>query len=88
MKRDQVDSYLAELHDFYKELECKQLDMFNQLVAHLEYHKKHETKWGLIKIMSNHPFRTILAGFAVGVFLALSVGAEIKEWLLVILRFK
>ncbi len=85
MNRDEIQKFVLELRDFQKELERKQLSMFKKLVEHLEYHKKNEARWGLVKILRDHPFRTIAIAFLIGMVLAGLLAPDIKEWAAIIL---
>lgn len=42
-------------------------DVQRKLLDHLEYHRENEAKWGLVKIMRDHPFKTLLIGIAIGI---------------------
>ncbi len=83
MKDDELLRLLDELEHRLVE---KQNEILEQLIAHLNYHKENEGKWGLVKQMRDHPFRTLLIGFWIGVLLAQSLAPEIEHFLAKILK--
>lgn len=86
MNREAIEKFVMELRDFQKDLERKQLSMFKKLVEHLEYHTKNEAKWGLVKIIRDHPFRAIFAGFSVGMTLAVYFAPTLQQWLHLLIK--
>ncbi len=49
----------AQFHGF-------RADILNWRLEHLRYHTNEESHWGLVKLMREHPFRTLVAGMAAG----------------------
>lgn len=49
----------AQFHGF-------RADILNWRLEHLRYHTNEESRWGLVKLMRDHPFRTLVAGMAAG----------------------
>ncbi len=49
----------AQFHGF-------RADMANWRLEHLRYHANEESNWGLVKLLREHPFRTLVAGMAAG----------------------
>jgi len=63
-----------DLNEFKKDLERLeheisevQLILQDKLIEHLNYHTNNEAKWGIVKIMRDHPFKTLLTGIGIGV---------------------
>lgn len=79
MDQEQVTRFVSDIKALQKQLERRQLALFKRLVQHLEYHKKYEARWGLVKIMRDHPFHTISMGITLGIILTLIYGNEVKE---------
>ncbi len=57
-------------------------DMLHWRLEHLRYHGSDEAKWGLVKLMREHPFRTLAAGVAFGAFVKAGLGGG-QLWSLV-----
>jgi len=58
------------LRNKYAELERQiyelRIELQQKLLEHFEYHRENESKWGLVKIMREHPFKTLLIGILIG----------------------
>ena len=39
-------------------------------LEHARHHEHNEERWGLVALMREHPFRTLVTGLAIGVTLA------------------
>lgn len=61
----------VRLHAFRAEVLKWQLE-------HTRYHAANETRWGLVALMQEHPFRTLAAGVVLGT--ALISGLEGPRW--------
>lgn len=83
MKNEELWYLLDELE---QRLLQKQNQILEQLIDHLNYHKRNESKWGLVKQMRDHPFKTLFIGFWIGVLLARSLAPEIEGFLAKILK--
>ena len=69
----------SRLHAFRAEVLKWQLE-------HTRYHTANETRWGLVALMRDHPFRTLAVGAALGALLAAGMGAQrwwslLEAWL-------
>ena len=53
----------ARFHAFRAEVLAWQLE-------HARHHAENERRWGLVALMREHPFRTLVTGLAIGVTLA------------------
>ena len=62
--------------------------LLNKILDHQDYHKRNEHRWGLIRIMRNHPFKTILFGILMGISLSLLFGPQIKDLILSLVLIK
>ena len=51
-------------------------EMLQWRLEHLAYHMAGESRWGLVKLMSDHPFRTLAAGLALGLALWAVAGSD------------
>ena len=69
MNARERDKLINELNQLLQELQRKQLEMFEKLMEHIEYHHKEEANWGLVKRMKDHPFKTLLLGMLMGALL-------------------
>lgn len=58
-----------QLDDLEKTINRTRVDLQEKLLNHLEYHKDNEAKWGLVKIMRDHPFKTLMTGIMIGLAL-------------------
>ena len=60
----EIKTLATQMHNGFTELK-------SIMVNHETYHELNEAKWGLVKIMSLHPFKTFLVGVGVTVILFL-----------------
>ncbi len=65
----------AQFHSF-------RADMLRWRLEHLRYYDSDEANWGLVKLMREHPFRTLAAGVAVGTLAMAGLGGG-QLWSLV-----
>ena len=77
---------LKALDELENRLRQRQDELFQYLIDHLQYHKENESKWGLVKIMRDHPFRTIAIGIILGIIIALLMNSEINDWVKILIR--
>ena len=57
-------------------------DMLHWRLQHMRYHGSDEVKWGLVKLMREHPFHTLAAGVAFGTLAVAGMGGG-QLWSLV-----
>jgi len=55
-----------EIDELRHEINNIRVSLQEKLLNHLEYHQNNEAKWGIVKIMRDHPFKTFLAGITIG----------------------
>ncbi len=69
-----------------KEIDRRLNELMRIMIEHLQYHTENEARWGLVKIMRDHPFRTIVAGMFLGMMLATTLaqvtGMDLVNWIL------
>lgn len=51
-------------------------DVLRWQLEHTRHHAANETRWGLVALMREHPFRTLAAGVAAGALLAAGLGSQ------------
>ncbi|MFC1619836.1 hypothetical protein ACFL45_07810 [Candidatus Neomarinimicrobiota bacterium] len=72
----------ARFHAFRAEVLAWQLE-------HARHHVRNEARWGLVALMREHPFRTLVMGLAIGLALAAGPGegilAPLVRWCMEVL---
>lgn len=72
-----MDSEIRKgLEKLEQEISEVQLILQDKLIEHFNYHRDNEAKWGLVKIMRDHPFKTLLTGIMIGLALFGLVNAD------------
>lgn len=66
------EQLLQSMEDLLEVLQARQYELYHLFINHMEYHKQNEAKWGLVKIISEHPIKMILAALTLGALLARS----------------
>ncbi len=74
-----------EISDLEKRIDERINQLLKQLVKHLQYHKENESKWGLVKLMRDNPFKTMatgmFTGFMVSVVISGITGKDVITWI-------
>jgi ElaB/YqjD/DUF883 family membrane-anchored ribosome-binding protein len=74
-----------ELNELERRIDERINQLLKQLVNHLQYHTANESKWGLVKIMRDHPFKTMAMGIFTGFILSILIsgitGKDVITWI-------
>lgn len=85
MSDEQIRQLKRDLAQLEKLLDKRLRQLLNKYVLHLKYHEENESKWGLVKIMRDHPFKTMAAGIFSGLMISVAIsgitGKDIIEWI-------
>ena len=49
-------------------------------LEHVRYHREEESRWGLVTLMREHPFRTLAIGWLAGMAVAALGGVPFQRW--------
>jgi len=86
MWRGEVTAELRHIHACLREVQRAVAELrtyvADELAAHLDYHTKHESRWGPVRWCEQHPFR-LAVGVVVVTALAMLHSAQV-EWSMVL----
>ncbi len=75
-----------EMTELEKRIDERIALLMEKLLEHFAYHKENESRWGVIKLMRDHPFKTMFAGVFIGIIIALTVpaisGKDVFYWII------
>ena len=70
---------LGLLYGLEQRLLKKYSDLLGKMLEHQVYHKKNEARWGIIKMMRDHPFRTVFCGIGLGIVMSVVMGPKLAS---------
>jgi hypothetical protein len=55
-------------------------------LEHVRYHREQESHWGIVQLMREHPFRTLVIGLLAGMAVAAVGSGPLEQWIMEWLR--